>query len=488
MAGLQRREVATRLSIGEITMLAKQVILGLACALVVAFVAQAQECPNAAGVDTTKFPPAAVENTFTTTTYVRASAKQGGNGSRRRPYRSIGRALRTVQPHTRIVVAPGTYREERTLVVRQDHVLLTGQDNTTKVIVKPANAETKIAIHIAASYVCVRGFEFADFKDAGIHVGRKGHTLESVIVRQVAVRNTYEAIRTLPVEPTNKMVQVRGLRIDGCSFTAIAGIGVNIGEGPVENLVVDHVTIDMTPNPQGDSGADGIGVEAGDHILIRHVTVRGPAADGIDIKGSHVAIYDSDVRRCGRNGVKLWQGGDVVNTIVSETGADAAVVFGPGRYRMLHCLVTRQAEAGRAYALTIANASLQERSELTLINCAFVDNAGAVWVAAGCKVAIVNCLLTGSRSGEELVISIPNNQPLLLKSNGSWQAMEQARAAFACLPPGTDPKLGKDLIPARTSPLVNAGAKLPKHYPPSDILGQRRVRGRRPDIGPFEVR
>src|SRR3989337_1715534 len=94
-----------------------------------------------------------------------------------------------------------------------------------------------------------------------------------------------------------------------------ASLGISCNAGPCRSWWLEDVTV-------VGRGGDGAG------------------ADGIDLKVKRLLISSSRVHNVSRNGIKLWHGGDIVNTVIHHTGADAAIVFEQGgRYRILNSVM-----------------------------------------------------------------------------------------------------------------------------------------------------
>ncbi len=137
----------------------------------------------------------------------------------------------------------------------------------------------------------------------------------------------------------------------------------------------------MADSSNDDTWRDAIAFERGTNVLIENSIVEGAGGDGIDLKADRVAVVNSIVRHIGRNGVKLWNGGDLVNTLVFDTGADAQMVTEAGTYRIVNCTFAfHLKEGGRSYAATFAYDE-SASTDVTLTNNVFFAMPGELYFA-----------------------------------------------------------------------------------------------------------
>lgn len=228
---------------------------------------------------------------------------------------------------------------------------------------------------------------------------------------------------------------------------------------------------------------DAIGIESGDNVVVEATSVSGADGDGIDIKASRAAVVNSWVQDVGRNGVKLWRGGDLVNAVVVDTGADAAVVFAlPARYRILHSIVARHGPTVRAYAATVSYDDAGE-GLLEIVNSIFFDNSGALWVSPDYAVDIRNSIFFGSLTGEFVVwadVVVDEGEGFAeLEAAGGGSGDREIDPAFV-------DATGDDFHLAPDSPARETGTTDVEAYPEFDFAGLLRDIAEPPNLGPRE--
>ena len=159
-----------------------------------------------------------------------------------------------------------------------------------------------------------------------------------------------------------------------------ADMGISCNSGPCKNFKLTDVVISNGEGGNG-SGADCFAVEDGDNIFLENVETTGCSADGIDIKGTRVLLINPFVHNIGRNGIKLWNGGDVINGLVYDTAADSAIVFNSaGTYRIINSTIAlHNAITGdQSYMMTAGYDASSDAIDVQLINSIFYSNNGTV--------------------------------------------------------------------------------------------------------------
>jgi hypothetical protein len=179
-------------------------------------------------------------------------------------------------------------------------------------------------------------------------------------------------------------------------------IGFNCGEGACNDLRLEAMRVEMERATTGNSGVDAVAVESGANVVVFNVEITGAEADGLDFKATNVAVVNAWVHDVGRNGIKLWQGGDVVNCWVYNTGADASIVFDGGAdYRILNTVVARHAYPASAYAVAVAYDHPDEAGSLIIQNSLFYENTGAIWVSPSFELTLTHSAVYGYASWME---------------------------------------------------------------------------------------
>jgi len=422
--------------------------------------------------------------------HVATNGNDGNPGSQAQPFRTIVKALQTAGSGDAILVRGGNYSEgavddqgnpadHRSLVLTQSNFALCAVSEET-VTVSPRAGVFTYGMEITGNNVLVDGINLSGYPTSLIQLGT-GTPLQNILLKNMTLTASGNAGKD-GIATYNS--QVNGLLISNV-IVKNAFIGIQCNQGPCRNWRLDRVKVVNDPS-QGDTGQDAIAIENGDNFLLSNVEVTGAAGDGLDFKGSNVAVFNANVHHNRRNGVKFWQGGDLVNSFVVNHGADAAVVFDHGgTYRILNSLIAYENFGGTSYTLTAGYDQPNDPLNFSIINSVFFNNAGAIWVSPATQVTLQNNLFTPTTSTQ---IFIKGNA---MVSNGDLPtSLSQIGTAsgnldFNSNPLFTNPASGDFTFP-NNSPLRNAGV-VPNLSPSYDYRGQPRVLGGSPDLGPLEL-
>jgi hypothetical protein len=422
------------------------------------------------------------------TIHVAPGGDDANDGTAGAPLASPRRALELAQSGDVILVANGTYPlgptdEYEGLVMDTPGVTLAAE-TIGGAILEPAGADLPaVAINARADKLVIDGFVIRGFRSAGIYFGRGESPQGMLVLKHLLIEDTAEGILATydgdGVQPV-----IEGLLVYDVWLRDIGLIGLQCGQGPCNDMRWEALRVEM-PSTSSDSGADAIAVESGANIVVFNVEVSGASGDGIDIKGARVAVANVIVHDVTRNGIKLWAGGDVINALVYNTGADAAVVFEAGDYRLLNCTVARHAWGQRAYAMTVSYDTPTAPGSLAIINSAFYQNAGAIWVSPAFDLTVRNSIFFGSTNGEELIWD-----PLTIGAAASPISALEAAGGGRDNPGLVDPLFADpdagDYTWPTNSPLRDAGTDAIDTLPAFDLLGNPRRVGAGVDLGPWE--
>lgn len=387
--------------------------------------------------------------------YVAADGSDAtGDGSPEAPLASIQMAVDRAGDGTTIIVRGGTY-DTTGLEITTDGVTIMAEPGSA-VELRASGGTRGIAI-TGANRVVIRGLDLVGFADAG--VAFNGFRQREIVLAEMTIDGSAEGI------------VLWGDRLDGLLVYDVRIvdadlIGLHAGNGTAYNWRVEGTRIDMRGGEDG-SGADAFAIEHGDNILLVNTEVSGTSADGIDTKATRVVIYGCYVHDVGRNGIKPWDGGDVINTVMHGTGADAAFVVERGpRARILHSVMAHHAPG--AYGMTLGYDSPSAPIRFEIIDSILFD-MGPIWTSPSATLSVSHSILHDF-PGEILAGQNPG-------SPDEYGAGHQS----------TDPQLDAQYRPTAGGPAVNRGVALSFDYPMRDKDGQVRVQGGAPDVGPFEV-
>lgn len=411
-------------------------------------------------------------------------------GTADQPLASLGRAVELAGPGDVIWAADGEYRIGAAdlyegLILETPGVTLAAE-TIGGAVLRPADPYTQVGIAARADDLVVDGFVVRDFPGVGVEFGRVASPQRNLVLQHLRVEGTDEGIRA--VYGSSGAPVTDGLLVYDVWLRDIRAIGMQCGEGPCLNMRWEALRVELPTGDEGSSALDGLAVESGENVVVFNADVSGASADGIDLKASRVAVANVIVHDLGRNGIKLWRGGDVINALVHHTGADAALVFESGaNYRVLNTLVARHSPDANAYAMTAAYDNRDEPGRVEIVNSVFYRNSGPIWIAPQFELNVQNTLMVGSANGQELVwgdVSIGElDAPVsaLEAAGGGGALLDFVEPGFA------DPDAG-DFAWGTDSPLFDAGTSGVVPLPDFDLYGNPRVVGLAVDLGPWEVR
>lgn len=406
-----------------------------------------------------------------------------GPGSRLKPLGSVAQALKQAQAGDWILLQGGLYQEG----LQGDHISLRVQTphltlatvGAEPAVIQAANGQT-YGVVIEASHVTLRNLKIQGFTANGLVLSsgkttQKGITLQRVHV-EMAPGNFNNGLLITENPALEGKPVLDGLRMEQVSLRN-ADLGFSCGRGPCVNLYMENVKVENRARQEG-SGADALAVESGDNILIHDAEMTGASADGIDLKASRVLISGVHVHHNARNGIKLWNGGTLLNALVHHHGADTALSLNaPGDYHLAHVLVAYHNYQGpSSYVMTVGYQQPQPIT-LRMENSVFWRNAGGIYLSPDTQATISHTVMAESDNKK------------LLEQGERYVLVDQEDGLDAWGPGNRVLKrleLNQDFTLPPDSPLRDAGVLL-KEEPVEDLKGQARVLGRAPDIGPLEM-
>ena len=399
---------------------------------------------------------------------------------------TISAGLAAATPGTTVHVKSGSYSENQgdwfSLAMDVANVCLVSDGGP--VVLSAASGQT-YGLIVSADDSVVEGIELRGFS-YNISLGDGDRTQRAVTLENMVVGSpagawregiiAYPDHRSLPGQPpTLDGLLLRNVRIAGTD------LGISCNAGPCQHWWLDHVSVTGRSGSQ-DSGSDTFAVESGRQIAVVDSVFTTSAADGIDTKATDVLVLRCQVRDASRNGIKLWSGGDVINSVVDGSGADASLVGdGAGRYRYLHDLVTRHDPDGSGYVGTWGydtNAALS----VEFTNTIFSGNAaGGLFVDSNGQVNLANNLFSDTGStlldyrGSITLIDAGGLSTLRASGLGSGNLLGS---------PGFVDRSARDYHTTASSPARDSAAAAVSLG--TDLYGNARVAGALADIGPAE--
>lgn len=258
-----------------------------------------------------------------------------------------------------------------------------------------------------------------------------------------------------------------------------AGLAVNIGDerdANVKGLRISGLELLNSPAGGNNTSLDGIAVVNSYKALIDSCVIEHTEGDGIDCKSLDVCIVNTLVHGTTRNGIKLWRGGELVNTIIHDCSAvaDAALVVEAGYpFRMIHSVLMG---ATPGYAATY-NYPSTSSAKVEVVNSVFSNLTHSFYLGTGdlrSAHSLYYATADGVYSGQTAAATVAQlNQLPNCGANLSADPLFADPAGFDFRVPGE-------------SPCRDAGTSAGVLLPSFDYLGNPRVMGAAPDIGPCE--
>ena len=421
------------------------------------------------------------------TIVVKTTGSDSNPGTDSQPLKTINAAMKKAASGDLIRVHGGTYPEGeqdefRAIVITKSNLIITAAQGETVTVVGKTSAHT-YGICVSTNDVVINGINLKGFTPI-FELGNEGGVQRNIVISNLTIEApTHNDFFDGIVNNVNNggSVVSEGLLVKNVVIKGVH-LPISCGSGPCNDWRMENLKI-IGPGVNGNTNADGVSIAGGDNYLVYRVEVSEMGGDGIDIKAKRAVVWDCHVHNVARNGVKLWDGGDMVNTRIHHTGADASFVteYG-GRYRILHSLIAFHNKGG----LTSYNATFgydsQQAQDIEIINSIFYNTSGGTYFNAASqgKVKIENSIFYGMDNGE--VIQIGSNLVRLSDGAGKIKTLGMGDNNYF-----VDPKLDGSTFHLQSgSPAANKGKQLTATYPKFDCLGQPRVKGAAPDIGPFE--
>jgi len=220
-----------------------------------------------------------------------------------------------------------------------------------------------------------------------------------LVFKNLLIRNGGTGIENDYPQHTDYLVD--GLLIKNVTMENITGLGVNCGDEQnkcAKNVLLQDVRVYEAPGQPDDTGYDTLAMVQSDNILVLDSVFAGAPGDGMDFKSTRVSIVNSMAAAPNRNGIKLWHDGEIIDSVVYDTGADAAIVFDPGvdgtGFRLINSIVARHLIRAApnerySYAMTLGydkpgNSSVEIRDSI------IYDMPGPIYINNESSVNITN--------------------------------------------------------------------------------------------------
>ncbi len=409
-----------------------------------------------ANIHTNTFPSETAPTRTGNTYYVATTGSNDNPGTMHAPLKTLAQAERMIESGDTIIVRGGTYNDcdsytdcyELTLTTPD----VTWQAYPGETPIINASGRSRRGVNLLGNNIIFDGFIIQGFTGTGIKLSDA--TTQDTAPYGQHIKNTTIIMAGDASDGIGIYGFHNGIRLDNVTIQNATLQGITCAE-TCNNIRINNTHIAMGTANNESSGADGIGIEDGDNILITNTEVKNTGADGIDIKGSRVAIINSYIHHTGQAGIKLWQGGDIINSLIQETGTKTyyiAVDIATGNARFLNSAVINHNTNSRATSYFISYGyNDQANGTFSFINSLACGGTGGIYISPNATQEHINSIEQPTTSCEHVGITIT-----------------PAGYTFS-----------------DTSLLTNTGSNA-YTVPPKDLSKNNRIIGAAIDIGPFE--
>lgn len=278
--------------------------------------------------------------------------------------------------------------------------------------------------------------------------------------------------------PDAAKYQIDGFILSNISVENV-DLAINIGDendANVKSMRITHFNVVNPTGQAGDSASDAFAVVNSYKVLVDHCRIVNINDDGMDFKAYNAAVVNCYVEGTGRNAIKFWRNGELINSILYHVTDidDGAIVVKEGPFRMVNSVLLDHATGYGAVMAYDAPTSYS----LEILNSVF-GTCKAFYVGTPAFTAKNNRyvnILDGANLVEGAVTALTAAQ-LNALANCSGNALSTNQFK--------NPASG-DFSLVAGSPWIDAGIRQSVLLPAFDYLGNPRVYGAGVDIGPIE--
>jgi len=425
-------------------------------------------------------------------------------GTRDRPWRTISYAVTQLKPGDTLVIHGGTYREVVVMEssgTRERPITITSAPGEKVVLDFARVSSNCFSLSEGVSHVRLENLTLLN---CGIWALSLDGGNRGIVLRNLEVAHSETGIHMTVGESGKEPWHgpVGPVLIEGCLVHDNDVGGIDCTPGPCYNVTIRYSKIYNNGVSTG-FGADGIAVETGDHIAVEWSEVYGNMGDGIDL-GSRNPLWfneSSDYRVSGcfvhnnrLEGVKLWTGGVVENTLIYSNGFTGLDFVYNGEYLVLNTAIVKNAAEIRTYSVALGYKELeplgsQDDLQVEIYNSIIAFNGPpdaptGIYVGPGVKLVSDYNIWYSRQDSEIYLESTGTDYTREDIASGKWTkdtgngAHSLAVDPLFVNPEEDDYRLRSD------SPAIDAAS--PDKSPSLDILGAPRPWGQGYDIGPYE--
>ena len=282
-------------------------------------------------------------------------------GNESQPWRTLQHAVDQALPGDTVYVEAGVYPEEVT-ISRSGR-----QDASITVAARPGKAVTvqSLVLKQGVSHINLKDFTVTGYRYWGIKLSGDNHHIHltglKILGGETGVRLTVGDSGQAPQFGPVSYITIENCQIKGTIYTGVDGT-----PGPCDHLTLRRLEV-SNAGVKGREfyGADGIGIEKGQHITVEECYIHDNGGDGIDLNSRDqkgrmpgIVVRGNRVVRNHLNGVKLWAGGRLERNAIwgqGETPVRVGIFHGQAEisYNTVAYNMWAKDYGGRDYAATI---------------------------------------------------------------------------------------------------------------------------------------
>ncbi|MBN1965361.1 MAG: right-handed parallel beta-helix repeat-containing protein [Anaerolineae bacterium] len=426
------------------------------------------------------------------TRYVAADGSDTNPGTQDRPWTTLQMASDSARPSDVICIGAGTYIPEGGdwIITRPGSA---DQPVTYTTYNGPVTIRGTVLIEPGASHVRLAGFTITGFRVWGMSVAG----VEDVVLSGLDISGGEAGIR-FTVSLEGDEAPVSRVTIEDSLIHDALYTGVDCTPGPCNDMIFRRLEISGGGQGNADFGADGLGLERGQNILVEDCYIHDNSGDGIDLNSRDmmrgdlsgtVIVRRNRVENNLRNGIKVWRGGEVANNVVWNSGDTLLVVEQDSEYTITHN--TFVSLNGYNYLAVIGYDEVAgSTTRVTLYNNVFANHDPAM----GGTMLYVSPNVTLD-AGNNLFYNPYREDDVICIGDACFSA-EQINDGTYATQMGHGPSLYGDPLfldvvtgdfrLSAGSPAIDAASA--DYAVDDDLAGEMRPQGRAADLGAYEVR
>ena len=298
-----------------------------------------------------------------------------GDGSEGLPFGNLQDAAASANPGDTIVLRGGTYTSAG--------AFSNSGTASSPITIRPFPGEKPVfdiagkwdGLDIAGSYLTFEGLEINQINapEKAFCVWVTGAVRKGITLRNMSIHNCETALRLSYVDSG-----VDGFTLEDTEIRDNDLIGIDCAPGPCDNVTIRRSWIHGNGYGDNDTAADGVAFEDNSsNIVIEDSETDHNGGDGFDIKGTNAHIIRSYAHHITRDAIKLWRGGEIVNSVVTQSGF-SVTLMGGADYDLTNNTFAWSQTLGRGYALTLEINPSAAGGSVTLRNNLVISRDGSI--------------------------------------------------------------------------------------------------------------